>query len=90
MIAHGYEVEWIGEYKPDAVDVVAGEFDPDACVYFTRDFTSILKAQAFAKRIRHKAVCFKIAWMTEFREQPDPYAPGLVERIYVGEQKEFS
>jgi hypothetical protein len=32
----------------------------------------------------------KVSYLTEFKEQPDEFAPGLIDRVYVGDKKEFS
>lgn len=56
---YGFEVEWVSAYKPDKYAEAAGDF----------------QALKFARKIRRKAVVIKVAWIREFREQPDEHAP---------------
>lgn len=85
----GYEVEWVSGYNPPA-DTPIGDFVSDACIYSFRDFDALCKARAFARRVRHKAIVINVAWINQFREQPDEYIPNRIERIYIGDTEEFS
>lgn len=82
---HGYEVTWPSSYSPSPDCLDAGELDADAVGYSARDFEFKFQALAFARKIRLKAVVWRIAEVREFDEHPDPYVPGLRERDYIGE-----